>query len=282
MTAITGCFAPVPTPVDGDGDLELEGFGHHLEWLASSGLDGALVLGSNGEFPSFDLAERRRVAAAAATARGSLRLLLGVGACALGEVRAMIELAADLEYDGVLLPPPFYFRSAPVAGVAAFLSAALAGARVPVLLYHIPCLTGVALDDGLLDAIGDPPALAGVKDSTGDPLELARLSARFRERTYLVGNDHLLAASLAAGGRGLIGATASVAPTLVAAVRDRPELQPRLDAVRELLESFGLGPAVKALLQRQGFGRYATRPPLVELPPDRRDDLFRRWDALAE
>lgn len=279
---ISGCFAPVPTPLGADGELELEAFARHFSWLAREGLDGVLVLGSNGEFPSFDLAERRRIATAAAAVRGPLRMLLGIGSCALPEALAMVELAAELDCAGVLLPPPFYFRGAPRAGVAAFLREVLAAAGVPVLLYHIPRFTRVAVDDPLLDAIGDPPSLAGVKDSTGDPLELARLSVRFRDRTYLVGDDHLLAASLAVGGRGLIGATASVAPGLVMSVRARPELQPRLDAVRDLLEELGLGPAVKVLLRRLGFGRYATRPPLLELPPDRRDDLFRRWDELSE
>ncbi|HPA82214.1 MAG TPA: dihydrodipicolinate synthase family protein, partial [Thermoanaerobaculales bacterium] len=58
---ISGAFAPVPTPIGRDGDFDADALGRHLRWLAGSGLHGAVVLGSNGEFPSFTLEERRRI-----------------------------------------------------------------------------------------------------------------------------------------------------------------------------------------------------------------------------
>ncbi len=279
---ITGCFAPVPTAMDRDGGLDPEGLGRHLEWLDREGLDGALILGSNGEFPSFDLEERRLVARQAAAARGGLRLLLGIGSCCLREVHEMAAVGAESGFDGLLLAPPFYFRNASPEGIAGFLRQALDGAELPVLLYHIPQLTGVPLTDGILGRVGEHPRFAGVKDSTGDPAEMERLTALLGRRSYLVGNDRLLGASLVAGGAGLIGAAASVAPRLVTAVRREPALQPRLDAVRGLLERFGLGPAVKALLARRGFSEYGARPPLPILDTASREELLRRWDALGE
>lgn len=279
---ISGCYAPVPTAMDHDGELDPEGLGRHLEWLGHEGLDGALILGSNGEFPSFDLPERRRVAAAAAAARGGLRLLLGIGSCCLREVHEMARVGAEAGFDGLLLSPPFYFRNAPREGVSEFLRRALDRAELPVLLYHIPQLTGVPLTGDLLARLEGHGRFAGVKDSTGDSLEMRRLTALLGARSYLVGNDRLLAAAVGAGGAGLIGAAASVVPRLVAAVRREPALQPRLDAVRNLLDEFGLGPAVKALLARRGFSEYGGRPPLPTLEPARREELFRRWDALGE
>ncbi len=278
---IRGSFAPVPTPVDAVGRFDAEALGAHLAWLASTPLDGALVLGSNGEFPSFTLSERLAVAEAAAASRGALTLLLGIGSCALEEALDMVDAAADLGYAAALLPPPFYLRSAPVDGVAAFLGAVLDRARLPVLLYHVPQLTGVPLDEALLDRVGDHPRLAGVKDSTGRVEELERLLRRFGSRSYLAGNDRLVAAALAAGGTGSISAAASVAPDLVAAIRHDPARQGELDAVRTLLEEFGLIAAVKALLRAGGLGRYGARPPSVELDPARARDLRARFEGLC-
>ncbi len=277
---LAGAYAPVPTPLDGDLRLDRRAFEGHLGWLSAEGLDGALVLGTNGEFASLSLAERLEVAAAAADFGGALKLLLNVGACALPEAVALAEAADRLGYVALLCPPPFYFRSAPVAGLSAFFRTLMGSSALPLLLYHIPQNTGVPVSDALLDALGDHPRLVGVKDSSGSTEELVRLAARFAGGAYLVGHDTLVSAALAAGGAGSISAAASVAPTLVAAAGRDPANQRRLDEVRGLLDRFGLGPAVKAVLRSRGFGAYRTRPPLVGLETEREQEFLEAWRAL--
>lgn len=278
---IAGAFAPVPTPLDREGRVDVTALTGHLQWLVREGLDGALILGTNGEFPSLSLAERLIVAEAASAVSDRLKLLLGVGSSALPDVLRMVDAAADLGYRGVLVPPPFYFRNAPPEGLAAFIHAVVRHARLPVLLYHIPQLTGIAFDDDLLRFIGRPDGLAGIKDSSGSADDMRRLLDWFEGGSYLVGHDRLVSASLRRGGSGSISAAASVAPALVMAVSRDERLQPQLDRVRTLLESFGLGAAVKAILARQGLGDYASRPPLVGLSSDRSADLFRQWDVVT-
>ena len=262
---ISGAFAPVPTPLGHDDRIDVQALGKHLRWLAAEGLDGALILGTNGEFPSLDLAERRLVAEAAASTSTLLNLMLGVGSCALPDVLDLAEFAADLGYAAVLCPPPYYYRQAPIAGITEFFRRLLDASPLPVFLYHIPQVTGIPISDELLDALGQHENLAGVKDSSASSDEMRRLIARFPTGVYMVGNDHLLAECRAAGGSGSISAAASVAPALVAEVNRDPGRQGRLSAVRRLLEHHGLGPAVKAVLRSRGFGEYATRPPLVGL-----------------
>lgn len=279
MTIISGAFAPVPTPLDGDLAFDAKAQSAHLGWLASEGVDGALVLGTNGEFPSLSLDERRSVAEGAVAADSGLRLILGVGSCALPEVLLMVDLGASLGYEAVLCPPPFYFRSASVEGMAAFFLEILDRSPLPVLLYHIPQVTGVPISNGLLDLLGDHQNLAGVKDSSGDSNELRRLTSRFAEGCYLVGNDRLVTATIEAGGAGSISAAASVSPALVSAVQRGEAEQSVLDQVRGLLEEFGLGPSVKSILRRCGVGEFATRPPLIGLAPELEAQL---WQAYCE
>lgn len=276
-----GAFAPVPTPFDRDLHFDRAAQSSHLRWLASEGLDGALVLGTNGEFPSLSLEERRLVAEGAAAAGSGLDLILGVGSCALPEVLEMVDAAVALGYRAVLCPPPFYFRSAPARGIAAFFVEVLDRSRLPVLLYHIPQVTGVPISDEVLDRIGDHQNLAGVKDSSGEPAELVRLSRRFHDRTYLVGNDLLLTTCIRAGGSGSITAAASVAPALVGGVQRGSAPQADLDRVRSLLEEYGLGPSVKAILCRCGLGAFATRPPLIGLDDERASELWEEYCDLV-
>jgi 4-hydroxy-tetrahydrodipicolinate synthase len=279
MLLPAGAIAPVPTPLDEDLRFDAPAQKAHLSWLAAEGLDGALVLGTNGEFPSFSLTERIAVAEGAAAAGSGLNLMLGVGSCALPEVFTMLAVAADSGYGAVLCPPPFYFRAAPADGLAAFFREVLDASSLPVLLYHIPQVTGVPISEEILNRLEGHERLEGVKDSSCDLEELARLCTRFRDRAYIVGSDRLVTASLAAGGSGSITAAASVAPGLVTAVQRGNADQSRLDEVRTLLEAYGLGPSVKAILRRSGFGDYATRPPLVGLDAVREVDL---WAAFRE
>lgn len=281
MSPVRGAFAPIPTPFDRNGRLDLEPLGRHLRWLATEGLDGALVLGSNGEFPSLALAERRAVAEAAADAGSGLRLILNVGTCALGEALELATAAAVAGYVGLLCPPPFYFRQAPREGLGRFLRSVLDATDLPVLLYHIPQATGVPLSDDLLDDLKGHPRLAGVKDSSGQPAEMERLLPRFATRSYLTGHDRLLSASLSRGGAGSITAGAGVVPSLVAAVSLDATLQPRLDVARAVLERHGLVPAAKALLRHWGFGEYRCRPPLVDLAPEAEALLLEELDGLG-
>ena len=281
MILPAGAIAPVPTPLDGDLHFDPAAQKVHLSWLAAEGLDGALVLGTNGEFPSFSLTERIAVAEAAAAAGSGLSLMLGVGSCALPEVVTMLAVAVDCGYGAVLCPPPFYFRAAPADGLAAFFGEVLDASSLPVLLYHIPQVTGVPISEEILDRLEGHERLAGVKDSSDAPDEMTRLCTRFRDRAYIVGSDRLVTACLEAGGRGSITAAASVAPGLVGAVQRGKADQSRLDEVRALLEAYGLGPSVKAILRRSGFGDYATRPPLVGLDAVGEEKLWTAYCRLV-
>ena len=283
-----GAFAPVPTPFSPTGTIEGFALRAHLAWLEQEGLQGALILGTNGEFPSLTFAEKRAVAYAAARSsptdqaqqRTGLQLMLCVGSCALGEVIELCALAKDHAYQSVLCPPPWYFRNASVAGIAAFFKRVLDASKLPVLLYHSPQLTGMPISDELLAAIGPHENLAGVKDSTGDEAELARLSKHFAGKAYMAGSDKLIAQAYAAGGTGSITAAASVVPDLVASIKARPDQQGKLNSVRGLLEKFGLGGAVKAILRKKGFGAYGARPPLVNLEAAQEQQLFAMLDMF--
>lgn len=281
MTVTRGAYAPIPTPLAADGSFDRSALERHLRFLAEGGLDGVLVHGTNGEFPSLTMGERLAAARATAEAATGLLLMLGIGSCALPDVIELVRAARSLGFGSALLPPPFYYRAAPVGGLAAFFLSVLDVAELPVLLYHIPQVTGVPISDELLDAVGGHPSFGGVKDSSGDDRELARFIDRLGGRAYMVGTDRLISRTLAAGGSGSISAAASVVPALVAATHRDSALQEELDEVRGLLESYGLGPAVKAILRHKGFGAYRTRPPLLDLDEDSDRQLLDAFDELV-
>lgn len=282
MALPSGAYAPIPTPLDAGGLLDPIALDLHLGFLADEGLDGALIMGTNGEFPSFEVSERLALAEAAARFAHGLSLMLGVGSSALPEAIQLVQAAKYFGYSSVLLPPPFYFRSAPIEGLVAFFRMVLDSAEIPVLLYHIPQVTGIEISDAILDGIADHPRYGGVKDSSGKLDEIDRFTSRPGDRSYMVGHDRLLSTARAAGGAGSITASASVVPALVAATQRDSKRQSELDAVRGLLEKYGLGSAVKAVLRDKGFGDYRTRPPLLDLDDESAAKLVAEFEELSE
>lgn len=269
-----GAFAPVPTPLDASDVINEGALQAHLRWLKQEGLDGALILGTNGEFASLALGERMLIAEAAAKADSGLKLILNVGSCAIDDVFDLCEIGAESGYHALMCPPPWYFRNASTRGIADFFLRVLDEAALPVLLYHIPQLTGIPISDELLSIIRKHERCAGVKDSTGDEAEMARLLGWFRDGCYMVGHDRLVQKCFEDGGRGSISACASVVPDLVKSIGRKPENQAKLNSVRGMLEKFGLGGVVKAILRKKGFGEYTTRPPLTALEDAKAEQLF--------
>ncbi len=199
---------------------------------------------------------------------------MNIGSCALPEALELLEHAAENDFDAVLCPPPFYFQNAPDDGLIEFFQQVLDAAKLPVLLYHIPQLTGQPIGDAILSAQKGHENFAGIKDSTGDPAEMKRLLPHCEGKSYLVGNDKLIVECYAAGGQGRISAAASVVPDLVASVKAAPEQQVKLNRLQGMLEKFGLSGSIKAILKQKGFGEYGARPPLTNLSEDQEEKLI--------
>src|SRR5699024_9876116 len=69
-----------PLSFDSSGALDLTGTRAILEYVAASGVQGALVLGTTGEFPALSIEERNTVAALAVEVLGDQRVIVHVGA----------------------------------------------------------------------------------------------------------------------------------------------------------------------------------------------------------
>jgi len=257
----------------------------HLRFLEAGGLDGVLSLGSTGEFPSLAHEEKKAALRATLRARGRLSVIAQVGSTAQPEVLELARLAEDEGAVALLAPPPFYYRSVGVEGLAAFFEPLLERTRLPVLLYHFPLNTGLPIGEELIRALGG--RVRGLKDSSGDPRSPARFLAVDPSLRVLVGNDHVLAAGLDTGAWGAITAVANVFPGLVAAVvrsagAERARAQARLARTRSLLERYPVPAGVKHLLGLLGVGASEVRPPLGGLTADAARTLEREFRELQE
>src|SRR4051794_27999463 len=102
----------IPLAYDASGALDLNGCRHILEYVAASGVQGALVLGTTGEFPALSIEERNVIAKLSVEILQGMRVIVHVGAASKFEVSQLIAgaRAAGATEIGVLTP---YYLPAP-------------------------------------------------------------------------------------------------------------------------------------------------------------------------
>ncbi|WP_424210740.1 dihydrodipicolinate synthase family protein [Streptomyces sp. BI20] len=222
-----GIHVPLVTPFTAEGELAapaLEALAHRV---LSQGAAGLVALGTTGEPAALDPAERRAVTLACARAcrEHDRSLTIGVGggdtrAVAAG-LTALAELPGLPERTAALVTVPAFTRPSP-AGVLAHVRRLAAASPVPLIVYHIPYRTGLALDAETLRALLAVPGVAGMKYAAGqvDADTVALAADAPAGPSLLAGDDLLLAPLLALGARGGILASAHLATGRFAAVAE--------------------------------------------------------------
>lgn len=288
MTAhpLSGVYAAALTPLKSDSTPDPEPLPAFLAFLAERGCHGALIFGTTGEGPSFSPKERKAIFKAALKVREThpgFRLLAGTGTPSLGETISLTRKAFDLGYDGVVVLPPYYFRTASDGGLYNWFEQVIQKA-VPsdgyLLGYHFPKLAGIGFSMPLLKRLKDafPVQFAGIKDSSHDPALTSELGRTFgTDLAVFTGTDSYFSMALQNQAAGCITAPANlISPGLRAVFdafekdEDLSETQACVTEQRHVLEKYmPFPPLIKALLSYKfGFPRWPIRPPLVEIPDD--------------
>jgi 4-hydroxy-tetrahydrodipicolinate synthase len=261
----------------------------HAKNVLERGLDAVVPFGTTGEGASFGIAEKD--AAVQALMKSSVpadRIIAGVMATSIEDAVAVIERALGYGCAGVLLPPPFYYHGAAMAGVVRWYTQVierLGSHARDIILYHIPGVTGVNVGP---DTVGElqrrfGKVVAAIKDSSGDQATTEAFLA-LRSVPVMVGHEGYLAAMVRKGAVGTISGLANIVPERIARMvrtgNEDPAFAPAVDAV----VSLPVVPAVRAVLAHVvGDAAWAVPvPPLEKLTPEQANGLVERWNALMK
>lgn len=216
---LTGLVAATFTPLHADGSLNLDAIGPMVDLLVAQGIAGLYVCGSTGEGPLLTTEERLAASQAYVQAAGGrLPVVVHVGHSSPAEARSLAAHAQKIGATAISAVSPWYFKPGSVDVLVRCLAEVAAGApQLPFYYYHIPSLTGVALDmvEFLRQAPAKIPTLVGLKYTapTVDELQ-ACLDFEGGRFDVLFGRDEMLLSGLAVGARGAIGSTYNFAAPL--------------------------------------------------------------------
>jgi 4-hydroxy-tetrahydrodipicolinate synthase len=305
---LCGVFAAALTPLRPDYSLALDELPPFLDFLARRGCHGALLFGTTGEGPSFSPSERgllMRYALEVRKVHPEFRLLAGTGTPSLDETIVLTRTAFELEFDGVVVLPPYYFKKVTDDGLYAWFASVIQNS-VPeggaLIAYHIPHVTGVPVSLDLLARLKDafPDRFVGVKDTSADPRHAQKLGERFgRDLLVFSGTDSLLTIALNSFAVGCITAMANLRSTDARLIWDAYnhdsqkhtsyrksqkilDAQVRLNKARVIMDRYPPNPSLyKALVSRlHRFPHWAVRPPLLPMPENMLEQVLR--EAIAE
>lgn len=276
---------PFITPFDEKGGANLSAIRSNIEKWNKTGISGHVVLGSTGERVHLDERECLKVieAARAATPK-SLAFIVGAGQqstqATVNEILGIAEAGAD----AVLVITPHFYRAemTQVALVNHYLAVADAS-PVPVLLYSVPQFTNVTLQPETIARLSEHENIIGVKDSSGDILNLAETVRLVPEDfAVLTGNGSALYPALCVGARGAILAVGCIAPRLSVAIYEAfiagehqraREMQQRLTLLtRGISGRYGIS-GLKAALDMLGYMGGRVRAPLPDASEEARCEI---------
>ncbi len=260
-----------------------------LPYFQSKGVDGIVVLGTTGEYPSFSIAERKKIAETALKHRSGLSIIVQVGTTNFPDTIELTQHAAANGADGTLCIPPFYYKKPATEGLTRYYSLIMEASKIPVHLYHIPGTSAVPITLELLHSLEKYPNLAGIKDSTGDAEGYAAFVKEFPKLNMMTGTGNNLKPALA-GGMGAILADANLFPKaaadIFAAHREGKDIEGPYNKLRELntaLRPFGVGsygPMKYALSLMMGTRQTYQRPPFLDVTDEQKAGIKAKLQEL--
>ena len=262
-------LAAVPTPFAADGSLDLAGARRYFGFIADR-VDGLFVAGTTGEFPALDDNERLALVETAVEVAGPDRVIAHIGAPDAYRAARLARLAASLGVARIAAITPYYLAPSLDEVTSYYLRIREAAPSAGLYAYIFPERTGLAVTPPQFCELADEVGLAGAKFSGVAALNVAACAAARPALRIFSGDDSDLAATLRAGGAGIISARSAAFPEVFAALSaalraegagpaDVAARQADVTAIAALGASIGL---VKEALRVRGFGPMAARMPV--------------------
>ena len=168
-----GIFPPIPTPFI-NGNIGYDELAANIEKWNKTGLKGLVAMGSNGEYIYLSAEEKRKFVEKVVEITPDHMLVIAGTGCE--STRETIELTRDCAARGVhaalVVTPHYYGGRMNEAVLQAYFTAVADQSPIPILLYNVPKFTHINMTAGLVAQLSRHPNIVGIKDSTGNMIQL--------------------------------------------------------------------------------------------------------------
>ncbi|GAB3564434.1 dihydrodipicolinate synthase family protein [Spelaeicoccus albus] len=283
----------VPTAFTRTGELNIDGTREIFRKSATSGVDGAFVLGTTGEFPSLSFDERGRVAEVAVEELAGKRCIIHVGAASAFEVLRLIDQAREAGATEIAAITPYYLSATDAALLAYYTAISEASDGLRVYVYAFRARTGNFVSPELMGKLAALPNIVGAKVSGESLDQIAAYRAAVPDEFIIyTGSDRDVVHAVERGAQGIVSGVGSALPgpfleaaSRIAAGASRAELDAAQAAVNDAVDVIGGNFAsIKTALTLQGIDAGYVRMAIDEPDDAKLADIKRtvqRFGALA-
>jgi 4-hydroxy-2-oxoglutarate aldolase len=269
-----GIFPPIPTPFI-NGNIAYDELAANIEKWNKTGLKGLVAMGSNGEYIYLSAEEKRKFVEKVVEITPDHMLVIAGTGCE--STRETIELTRDCAARGVhaalVVTPHYYGGRMNEAVLQAYFTAVADQSPIPILLYNVPKFTHINMTAGLVAQLSRHPNIVGIKDSTGNMIQLGEI-ANYVDAGFnlLVGTAGALFGALTLGCVGGVLALANVAPQFCVRIyqlvqegkfEEAKTLQLKMIPVNQAVTATYGVPGLKAAMDMLGYFGGDPRPPLL-------------------
>ena len=284
-------FTAIITPFDAQGEIDYNNLEDLITWQAESKIDGLVVCGTNGEFPSLSFEEVSKILKFTLDKKpGQLEIVAGIGRPSLKETVALCKFIEGLA-DYALVVPPYYFKELDPTGIYNFFRQLLEESGLPIILYNIPKYTGVEITPQLINKLKNYEKLVGVKDSSGSIETTENFLDKCPNLSVYAGSDALIYTSFEKGAAGAISSISNIFPQEVLEIKNQflggnnalaKAAQEKILKIRGIIKQYPNRAAVKYALSLRGFTRSSVRPPLINLTEKQENNLKNKLKSYIE
>ncbi len=281
------------TPFKQSGEIDVDVIPHMARHFKQSGVAGAFVNGTTGEYASLTMDERCELTEAWMDAGRDeeLDITVHVGDNSLPNALKLASHAYACGADAISALAPSYFKTGDMNALVEW-TAAIADEipDCPFYYYHIPGMTGVRfpMSTYLEQASERIPNLQGIKYSDIQPMDILKcLEVEPATHEILFGCDEALLTGLVLGAYGAVGSTYNfMAPHYLKVIEAfesgdfelaRKYQTQAIHIVDQLAEKQFL-PAAKTLMRIYDIDCGPVRAPLTPLSPVEADALLCRME----
>jgi 4-hydroxy-tetrahydrodipicolinate synthase len=218
MSLFEGIWIPLVTPFR-NGTIDLDAAQRLAVDYADSGVHGLIVCGTTGEAATLSEEEQATLLCAVQEAVAPrCPVVFGIGGSDTRAVAAKVAHFNQYEAAGYLISAPAYVRPSQL-GITRHYQEIAQETDIPIVIYNVPCRTGVDIELSTVIALAADSGFAAIKQCGSDVVRIAELVNR-TDLKVLCGDDALMFASLCLGGHGAMTASAHIRPDLYVSMFD--------------------------------------------------------------
>ena len=214
-----GIYTALLTPFDKDNKVNKTELEKLVKFNVKNGVSGFYVTGSTGEAFLLSTDERKEVMEIIKNAAPDKTLIAHIGSLNINEAVELGKHANKLGYDAVSSVAPYYYKFS-FDEIKNYYCRLADESALPMLVYHIPAFSGVAMGTGELAQFMTDDRFLGVKYTSNDFFTMEQIKTAFPDRIVYNGYDEMCLCGLTMGADGAIGSTYNFMADKFVAIRE--------------------------------------------------------------